>query len=75
MLGQGILQSPMFGNGTPRGAALFFPDYGATRIVVGGGFSTSFHAWGELALAFGWLLVLLAVTIGVLRKLLGERTS
>ncbi len=75
MLGQGILQSPMFGNGTPRGVAPFFPDYGATRIVVGGGFSTSFHAWGELALAFGWLLALLAVTIGALRNLLRERIS
>ena len=75
MLGQGVLQSPMFGNGTPRGAALYLPDYGATRIVVGGGFSTSFHAWGELALAFGWLLVLLAVTIGFLRNLLRERIS
>ena len=75
MLGQGILQSPMFGNFKPRGAALYLPDYGATRIVVGGGFSTSFHAWGELALAFGWLLVLLAVTIGFLRNLLRERIS
>ncbi len=75
MLGQGVLQSPMFGDGTPRGAARYLPDYGATRIVVGGGFSSSFHAWGELALALGWLLVLLAVTIGVLRKLVRTRTS
>ncbi len=70
MLGQGILQSPMFGNGTPRGAALFFPDYGATRLVIAGGFSTDFHAWGELGLALGWLIVLLAATTGMLRRLL-----
>jgi hypothetical protein len=75
MLGQGILQSPMFGSGTPRGVAVFFPDYGASRVVVGGGFSASFHAWGELALALGWLLVLVAVTTIVLRRLLRPRSG
>lgn len=70
MLGQGILQSPMFGSGTPRGAALFFPDYGATRLVIAGGFSSGFHAWSELGLALGWLTVLLAATTVMLRRLL-----
>ena len=75
MLGQGILQSPMFGTGTPRGPALFFPDYGATRTVIAGGFSTTFHAWRELGLALGWLLVLVAATAIVLRRLLEQRSG
>lgn len=75
MLGQGILQSPMFGTGTPRGAALFFPDYGATRIVIAGGFSSTFHAWAEAALALGWLLALIAATTIVLHRLLQQSSS
>ena len=75
MLGQGILQSPMFGTGTPRGPALFFPDYGATRIAIAGGFSITFHAWRELGLALGWLLALVLATGIVLRRLLQQRSS
>ena len=72
MLGIGILQNPMFGDGTPGGLAYAFPDYGAGRVVIDGAFSAGFHAWGELALAGGWLAVLaLAVTL-TLRRLLGD---
>ena len=39
MLGIGILQNPMFGDGTPGGLARAFPDYGAGRIVIDGAFS------------------------------------
>ena len=70
MLGIGILQNPMFGDGSPGGLAYVFPDYGAGRVVIDGAFSASFHAWGELALALGWLAVLgLSVSV-VLRRLL-----
>lgn len=63
MLGIGILQNPMFGDGRPGGLACVFPDYGAGRVVIDGAFSPGFHAWGELLLALGWLTVLgLAVT-------------
>ena len=58
MLGIGILQNPMFGDGSPGGLAFLFPDYGAGRVVIDGAFSPGFHAWGEMALAFGWLAVL-----------------
>lgn len=75
MLAQGILQSPMFGTGTPHGPALLLPDYGATRIVISGGFSSTFHAWVELGLALGWLLILLAATASVLRQLLRQQPS
>jgi hypothetical protein len=68
MLGIGILQNPMFGDGTPGGLAFVFPDYGAGRIVIDGAFSSTFHAWGELALAGGWLVALAALVAYVLRK-------
>jgi hypothetical protein len=72
MLGIGILQNPMFGDGTPVGLAVLFPDYGAGRVVIDGAFATGFHAWAELALAAGWLAALgLGVTV-VLRSLLGK---
>jgi hypothetical protein len=70
MLGIGILQNPMFGDGTPDGAAYAFPDYGAGRVVIDGAFSAGFHAWGELALALGWLAVLGLVVAWALRRLL-----
>lgn len=73
MLGIGILQNPMFGDGTPGGLAVLFPDYGAGRIVIDGAFSGTFHAYGQLALAVAWLAVLAAATIVVLRRNL--RTS
>jgi len=73
MLGTGILQNPMFGDGTPGGVSLVLPDYGGGRIVIGGAFSHGFHAWGELALALGWLGVLLVAVVWVLRRRLGAR--
>jgi hypothetical protein len=73
MLGQGILQSPMFGSGTPGGLAVALPDYGATRIVIGGGFSSGFHAWGELGMALGWLTVLVVTTSAILSHLLRRK--
>jgi len=70
MLGTGILQNPMFGDGTPGGLAYAFPDYGAGRVVIDGAFSVGFHAWGELALAVGWLAALGVAVAAVLRALL-----
>ena len=71
MLGQGILQSPMFANEVrPGGLAVILPDYGATRIVIEGSFSSSFHAWSELAIALGWLAALVVATLAILNRLL-----
>jgi hypothetical protein len=70
MLGTGILQNPMFGDGTPGGLAYVFPDYGANRLVIDGAFSATFHAEGELALALAWLAVLALAVGWVLRRLL-----
>lgn len=72
MLGIGILQNPMFGDGTPGGLAYVFPDYGAGRIVIDGAFSAGFHAWSELALALGWLALVGLTVAWVLRRLLGS---
>ena len=71
MLGIGILQNPMFGDGTPGGLAYAFPGYGAGRAVIDGAFSAGFHAWGELALASAWLVVLGLAVAWALRRLLG----
>jgi hypothetical protein len=72
MLGMGILQNPMFGDGTPSGLAYLFPDYGAARLVIEGGFAGAFNAWGQLALAGGWLLALIAAVAWVMRRVLGS---
>jgi hypothetical protein len=68
MLGIGILQNPMFGDGTPGGIAYTFPEYGAGRLVIDGAFSPAFHAWGQLALALAWLAALALAVAGVLRQ-------
>ena len=63
----------LFGDGTPGGLAYVFPDYGANRIVIDGAFSSTFHAWSELALALCWLTVLALAVAALLRHLLGSR--
>jgi hypothetical protein len=72
MLGIGILQNPMFGDGTPGSLAYAFPDYGAGRVVIDGAFSATFHAWSQLALAVGWLAALAFAVGWLLRRLLGS---
>lgn len=74
MLGLGILQNPMFGTGTPAGAAVIFPDYGAARVIVDGSFSSTFRAWPQLILAVGWLGVLVVATTLVLRHMLRPKS-
>jgi hypothetical protein len=74
MLGIGILQNPMFGNGTPGGPAYAFPDYGAGRVVIDGAFSAAFHAWAQLALALAWLAGL-GLTVALLLRRLLARTA
>src|SRR5215212_7763842 len=68
MLGIGILQNPMFGDGTPGGLAYAFPDYGAGRVIIDGALSGGLHAWGEFALALGWVAVLGSVVTWALRR-------
>ncbi len=69
----GIAQNPMFGNGSPRSWATLPPGYGPGRRLVDGAFSSTFHAAGQLAIAFGWATGL-TLTVGfVLRRAVGTR--
>lgn len=68
MLGTGIFQNPMFGDGTPHGVAFAFPDWGAARVVIDAGFGAGFHAWGALAAAICWALALALGVAAVMRR-------
>ncbi|HEX5984609.1 MAG TPA: hypothetical protein VFY69_10420 [Solirubrobacterales bacterium] len=69
----GIVQNPMFGDGTPDGWAVVLPGYGAGRTMVDGAFSPGFHAGSELALAAAWAAGLGLVVFGLLRRAVGAR--
>ena len=44
----GIVQNPMFGDGTSGSWAALLPGYGPSRVMVDGAFSPGFHTWGDL---------------------------
>jgi hypothetical protein len=75
MLGIGILQNPMFGDGTPGGLAYLMPDYGAGRLIIDGAFSSGTDAWGEFGLALIWLFVLALALALTMRHLLGDAAT
>lgn len=68
----GVVQTPMF-HETPPAAAWLLPGYGPNRVLYDGGFSSSFHAAGALAVGLVWLAALLSVVYIVLRRTAGER--
>jgi hypothetical protein len=51
----GIVQNPMFGNGTPGRWAALLPAYGPSRMMIDGAFATSFHTGGAPLGALAWL--------------------
>ena len=67
----GIVQNPMFGNGTPGSWAVLLPGYGPSRMMVDGAFSASFHTGRALLVALAWLAVLAFAVNVVLRKAIG----
>jgi hypothetical protein len=69
----GVVQSPMFGDGTPGRWAVLLPGYGPARVMYDGAFSPGFHADGELLLGFGWLAALGVAVYLVLRRAVGSR--
>lgn len=73
MLGTGILQNPMFGDGTPSGVATLLPDYGPTRVIADAAFEPGFAAWPQLALALAWAVGLGGAVLVVLRRSLKSR--
>lgn len=71
----GIVQNPMFGDGTPGRWAVLLPGYGPVRLMVNGAYSTTFHANGELLLGLGWTAVLLSVVYVLLGRAVGMSAS
>ena len=69
MLDVGIVQNPMFGNGTPPGWAFALPGYPSTRVIMDAALS---HRSGMPAtIVIGmllWLAVIIAVTIWILAR-------
>lgn len=70
----GIVQTPMFGDGTPDRWAVLLPGYGPARTMVDGAFSSGFHAGGELLLSLAWVITLGGAVIVVLRRAIGTST-
>ena len=71
----GVVQSPMFGDGRPESWAVVLPGYGPARVMYDGGFSSSFHAGGGLALGLAWALLLIAIVAAVLTRALGAEAG
>ena len=69
----GIVQNPMFGTGTPGRFAPLLPGYEASRVMIDGAFSTSFHTATDLLLALTWLATLAFIVYVTLRRALGTR--
>jgi hypothetical protein len=71
----GIVQNPMFGDGTPGRFAVLLPGYGPVRLMIDGAYSTTFHASGELLLGLGWITVLGAAVYVLLARAVGPNTG
>lgn len=69
----GIVQNPMFGDGTPDRWAVLLPGYGPARVMVDGAFSQGLHTVGELALGVAWAAALVVAVHFVLRRAVGAR--
>jgi hypothetical protein len=71
----GIVQNPMFGDGTPGKWAALLPGYGPMRLMIDGAYSTSFHATSALALSLAWTAALATAVSILLARALGTRTG
>jgi hypothetical protein len=67
----GIVQNPMFGNGTPGRWAVLLPGYGPSRMMVDGAFSASFHTGSALLAGLAWLAVVALAVSVALRRAIG----
>jgi hypothetical protein len=52
----GIVQNPMFGDGTPANWAVVLPGYGPMLVMLDGAYSSGFHVGGQLVLSLVWTL-------------------
>ena len=64
-----VVQTPMF-HPRPAHVAWLLPGYGPTRLMLDGGYSTTFHASVALALALAWAAGLTIAVAAVLRRTL-----
>jgi hypothetical protein len=64
----GIGQSPML-QGEPSSWARWLPGYGGVRVLVDGALTSSFDEAGALALALGWVALLLVAVLVLLRRI------
>jgi hypothetical protein len=64
----GIVQNPMFGDGTPDAWAALLPGYGPSRVMVDGAFSATFHAGSELVLSAMWVIGVTAAVVLLLSR-------
>ena len=69
----GVVQNPMFGDGTPARWAALLPGYGAERVMIDASFSSGFHTRAALLLAIAWVVVLATAVYVVLRRAVGTR--
>jgi hypothetical protein len=69
----GIVQNPMFGDGTPAGWAAALPAYGPGRLMIDGAYSDQFHATAELLVSLGWVAALAATVYFLLARQLGTK--
>ncbi len=63
----GLAQNAMF-DAAPPAWGRFLPAHGAVRVMMDGAFTATFDETGALLLAFGWLVALGAMAVGVFRK-------
>jgi len=67
----GIAQSPML-RGEPATWAHWLPGYAGTRVMIDGALTNGFDEATSLALAFGWITVLLLAATALLRGIAGS---
>jgi hypothetical protein len=67
----GVVQNPMFGDGTPADWAVVFPGHGPMLLMLDGAFSPSFHVATQLALSLAWTLGLGTAVYLLLRRAVG----
>jgi len=69
----GIVQNPMFGDGTPAAWAALLPSYGPSRVMVDAAFSPGFHTTADLLVGLAWGTALALGVYVVLRRSLEAR--
>ena len=70
----GTGQSPTL-LGEPASWASYLPGYGGYRVLIDGGFTATFDETGSLLLAVGWIAVLAAAAVVLVRRAIRPSTG